>query len=143
MTILKFIKLATIFVLFPIISFAQQDSSLVDLPQSQREKILTEIAKETFKKQMPEIYRDYGIPTFRKIEITRIPRPYEESSYGEKKGDIFYIVTFPRDSIHEKELFSEYAARIWIWADIRKAFAIDYGHLDGVGEVIYKREKRD
>ena len=40
-----------------------QEEKLSDMPEAQRNATLTAIAKATFQREMPDVYREYGTPT--------------------------------------------------------------------------------
>ena len=118
-------------------------TKLSDMTEAQRNTELINIAKATFKIEMPDVYREYGTPTIEKGVINYTPTSYDESWYGEAYGDIYYIVTFPRNPETETELFIDgFAAKIHIWDDTKEAFIIEYGNSEGIRKLICKRDKR-
>ena len=120
-----------------------QEEKLSDMPEAQRNAAITAIAKTTFQREMPEVYREYGTPTIEQGRITYSPASYDASIYGEKYGDVFYVVTFPIDKATEIDLFAEgYAAKVHIWDDTQEAFVIECGNLDGLGKILCKRDMR-
>ncbi len=120
-----------------------QEEKLSDMPEAQRNATLTAIAKATFQREMPDVYREYGTPTIEQKSILRNPTSYEASWYGEQYGDVFYVVTFPINIATEKDLFAEgYAAKVHIWDDTQEAFVIECGNLDGLGKLLCKRDMR-
>lgn len=120
-----------------------QEEKLSDMPEAQRNATLTAIAKATFQREMPDVYREYGTPTIEQGIITYSPASYDASFYGEQYGDVFYVVTFPINIATEKDLFAEgYAAKVHIWDDTQEAFVIECGNLDGLGKLLCKRDMR-
>ena len=120
-----------------------QEEKLSDMPEAQRNATLTAIAKATFQREMPDVYREYGTPTIEQGIITYSPASYGASFYGEQYGDVFYVVTFPIDKATEIGLFAEgYAAKVHIWDDTQEAFVIECGNLDGLGKILCKRDMR-
>ena len=120
-----------------------QEEKLSDMPEAQRNATLTAIAKATFQREMPDVYREYGTPTIEQKSILRNPTSYEASWYGEQYGDIFYEVTFPINKATEINIFTEgYAAKVYIWDDTQEAFVIEFGNFDGFGKILCKRDMR-
>lgn len=121
-----------------------QEEKLSDMPEAQRNAILTAIAKATFQREMPDVYREYGTPTIVQKTITHRPQSYETSWYGEEYGDVFYVVTFPINTATESNVFPMgYAAIIYIWDDTQEAFNIEYGSSEeGFGKILCKRDMR-
>ena len=118
-----------------------QEEKLSDMPEAQRNATLTAIAKATFQREMPDVYREYGTPTIEQKSILRNPSSYEASWYGEQYGDIFYEVTFPINKATEINIFTEgYAAKVYIWDDTQEAFVIEFGNFDGFGKILCKRD---
>ena len=120
-----------------------QEEKLSDMPEAQRNATLTAIAKATFQRELPDVYREYKSPIIEKKSILRNPTSYEASLFGEQKGDVFYEVIFPIKA-SELKIFAEgYAAKVFIWDDTQEAFAIECGNLDGLGKILCKRDKRE
>ena len=121
-----------------------QVEKLSDMPETQRNAAITAIAKATFQREMPDVYREYGAPTIVQKTITHRPQSYEASWYGEEYGDVFYVVTFPINTATESNVFPMgYAAIIYIWDDTQEAFNIEYGSSEeGFGKILCKRDMR-
>ena len=121
-----------------------QVEKLSDMPEAQRNAAITAIAKATFQREMPDVYREYGTPTIVQKTITHRPQSYEASWYGEEYGDVFYVVTFPINTATESNVFPMgYAAIIYIWDDTQEAFNIEYGSSEeGFGKILCKRDMR-
>ena len=121
-----------------------QEEKLSDVSEAQRNAAITAIAKATFQREMPNVYREYGTPTIVQKTITHRPQSYEASRYGEEYGDVFYVVTFPINTTTESSVFPMgYAARIYVWDDTQEAFRIDYGSSEeGLGKILCKRDMR-
>lgn len=135
-----FLTLTTLFLMMHTI-YAQE--KLSDMTEAQRNAELTAIAKATFQKEMPEVYREYGKPTFERCTIKVSPSSYQESLFGGQYGDIYYIVTFPMNPETETSIFFDgYACKVHIWDDIKKAFLIRLGNTEGWFKVPYKRPER-
>ena len=131
--------------LFAVINLLHaQEEKLSDMPETQRNATLTAIAKATFQREMPDVYREYGTPTIVQKTITHRPQSYEASWYGEEYGDVFYVVTFPINTATESNVFPMgYAAIIYIWDDTQEAFNIEYGSSEeGFGKILCKRDMR-
>lgn len=126
-----------------IFSLYAQEEKLSEMPEVQRNAAITAIAKATFQREMPEVYREYGTPTIEQKSILRNPSSYETSLFGEQYGDIFYEVTFPINKATEINIFTEgYAAKVYIWDDTQEAFSIEYGNTEGFGKILCKRDMR-
>ena len=121
-----------------------QVEKLSDMPEAQRNAAITAIAKATFQRKMPEVYREYGTPTIEQKIVTHNPQSYEASRYGEEYGDVFYVVTFPINTATESNVFPMgYASRIYVWDDTQEAFRIEYGNSEeGLGRILCKRDMR-
>ena len=92
-----------------------QKNMFEKMPPNQRDSILIETATKALLKYAPGYYRDYKKPEI----ILKKTFPNKSS------GRLFYEVTFLYDPQKEKHLF-DYIAKVYIWADNRKAFIIKF-----------------
>ena len=122
-----------------------QEEKLSDMPEAQRNATLTAIAKATFQREMPDVYREYGTPTIEQGIITYSPASYDASFYGEQYGDVYYVVTFPRNPQTETSIFiAGYACKVHIWNDTQEAFYFEFGDSElEMGKLLCKRDKRE
>lgn len=117
-------------------SFSILAQDLSKFSESERNKKLIAVAKDVYKAPiLKNFYREYNTPTITKTktedvaasEYSRIFNSPSSIWYGGKSGQNFYIVYFPYDL--DKERFEEgYAAKVYIWENTGKAFAIGLGN---------------
>lgn len=120
-----------------------QEEKLSDMSETQRNAELTAIAKAAFQREMPDVYREYGTPTFEQGIINYSPASYDASFYGEQYGDVYYVVTFPRNPQTETGIFIDgFACKVHIWDDTKEAFFIEYGNSEGMFKLLCKRDMR-
>lgn len=135
--------LLTLTIMLSTIDLIHSQEILSNMSESQRNAELTRIAKATFQKEMPEVYREYGKATFEQGTINYSPTSYDSSFYGEQYGDIYYIVTFPLNPETEKNLFiGGFACKVHIWNDTKEAFLIEYGNTEEIFKLLSKRARR-
>ncbi len=127
-----------------IFSLYAQEEKLSDMPEAQRNATLTAIAKATFQREMSDMYREYGTPTIEQGIITYSPASYDASFYGEQYGDVYYVVTFPRNPQTETSIFiAGYACKVHIWNDTQEAFYFEFGDSElEMGKLLCKRDMR-
>lgn len=108
---------------------------LSKLSEKERNKKLIEIARNVYKAPyIKNFYREYGTPTIMEMK-TQILTPEkrkkmaeDEIWYGSRNDQKYYVVYFAYDS--NKERFeADYAAKVYIWEDTGKAFAIGLGNM--------------
>lgn len=109
---------------------------LSKLSEAERNKKLIETAKAVYKApRLKNFYREYGTPTITEmrtrtlpiVERNKISNDPKNTWYGSSNNQKFYIVYFPYDL--NKERFDEdYAAKVYIWENTGKAFAIGLGN---------------
>jgi len=128
-----------LFILLVVCSVVKNDilaQDLSKLSEHDRNLKLIEIAKEVYKApRIHNFYREFGTPVITEMK-TRI-LPAEERKKISENDDIwhgssndqkFYIVYFKYDM--NKELFEQgYAAKVYIWENTGKAFAIGLGNM--------------
>ncbi|WP_455497998.1 hypothetical protein [Coprobacter sp.] len=92
-----------------------QKNMFEKMPQNQRDSILIETAKSAILKYAPGYYRDYKKPEV--ILKKTVP--------DKGLGRFFYLITYFYDPQKEKYP-TDYIAKVYIWADNKKAFSIDF-----------------
>ena len=92
-----------------------QKNMFETMPKNQRARILIETATKALLKYAPGYYREYKKPEV--ILKKTVP--------DKGLGRFFYLITYFYDPQKEKYP-TDYIAKVYIWADNKKAFSIDF-----------------
>lgn len=129
--------LIVIFIIISSVTHALQAQDLSKLSDTDRNNKLIEIAKNVYKApRLKNFYREFGTPTITEMktraisddERRKISNDPKDIWYGSTNNQKFYIVYFSYD--RSKERFEDgYAAKVYIWENTGKAFAIGLGNM--------------
>ena len=110
----RFLITVQILLFITVTGYAQKNI-FEKIPQKQRDSVLTETAKTALLKYAPGYYRDYKKPAI--VLKKTVP--------DKGLGRFFYLITYFYDPQKEKYP-TDYIAKVYIWADNKKAFSIDF-----------------
>lgn len=111
--------------LFLIVVLSVQAQKLSELPQQQRDSILLLVAKAAVLRYGPDYYREYKTPS-----ISFLSKYKSQTGPNTWKDGDIYIVTFFYDQSKER-LAEDFAAKVSIWDDTKRAFSIYFGNAWG------------
>lgn len=91
------------------------------MPQVQRDSVLVELAKKSINQYYPDYYEKYILlkpsslqPIIEERKIIKVPIDPYNSLYGTRKGDIFYVITFPYEEWYNVGFAWDYLAKVKI-----------------------------
>lgn len=125
-----------LFIILNVIVNTTIAQDLSSLSENERKIKLIEIAKDVYKApRLKNFYREFGTPAITEVRTSILPEEKRKEIsenqksiwYGSSNNQKYYVVYFYYDL--NKERFDEnYAAKVYIWENLGKAFAIQLGN---------------